>query len=111
MAQVEQVHALLIDIEAQLRQMGLWQAVPPSPEALASSQPFCIDTLDFSQWLQFFSGFGAETASQVASAGHSQRDAVAEGFARRIQRRLGRVPFALSLAQVAHRDPELNAFG
>ena len=53
MAQTEQVHALLIDVEAQLRQMGLWQDEPPAPEALASSQPFCIDTLGFEQWLQF----------------------------------------------------------
>jgi uncharacterized protein YqcC (DUF446 family) len=53
LAQAEQVHALLIDIEAHLRQMGLWQDEPPAPEALASTQPFCIDTLGFDQWLQF----------------------------------------------------------
>ena len=53
MPQSEQVHALLIDVEAHLRQMGLWQLQPPSPEALASDQPFCIDTLGFDQWLQF----------------------------------------------------------
>ena len=53
MAQAEQVAAILIDIEAHLRQLDLWQAEPPSAEALASTQPFCIDTLDFSQWLQF----------------------------------------------------------
>jgi uncharacterized protein YqcC (DUF446 family) len=47
------VAAMLIDIEAQLRQLGLWDAVPPSPEALASEQPFCIDTLTLPQWLQF----------------------------------------------------------
>ena len=48
-----QVAALLIDVEAHLRQMGLWDSEPPSAEALASTQPFCIDTLDFNQWLQF----------------------------------------------------------
>ena len=53
MAQAEQVHALLIDVEAQLRQLGLWQEQPPPSEALASTQPFCIDTLGFDQWLQF----------------------------------------------------------
>lgn len=53
MARAEQVHALLIDVEAHLRQMGLWQSEPPPPEALASDQPFCIDTLGFDQWLQY----------------------------------------------------------
>jgi uncharacterized protein YqcC (DUF446 family) len=44
---------LLIDIEAQLRQLNLWRADLPSAQALASVEPFCIDTLDFPQWLQF----------------------------------------------------------
>ena len=44
---------LLIDIEAELRQLGLWDRLPPSPEALASDQPFSIDTLTLPQWLQF----------------------------------------------------------
>jgi uncharacterized protein YqcC (DUF446 family) len=44
---------LLIDIEAELRQLGQWDRLPPSPEALASDQPFSIDTLTLPQWLQF----------------------------------------------------------
>ncbi len=44
---------VLIDIEAQLRQLSLWEPIPPSPEALASQEPFCIDTLTLPQWLQF----------------------------------------------------------
>jgi uncharacterized protein YqcC (DUF446 family) len=52
-SQAQQVHALLIDVEAHLRQMGLWQPEPPPPDALASAEPFCIDTLGFDQWLQF----------------------------------------------------------
>ena len=47
------IAALLIDIEAELRQLGLWDRQPPSPEALASEQPFSIDTLTLPQWLQF----------------------------------------------------------
>ena len=31
--------------EAQLRQMGLWDKVPPPAQALESDQPFCVDTL------------------------------------------------------------------
>ena len=53
MAQAEEIAALLIDIEAHLRQLDLWQENPPAAEALASAQPFCIDTLNFDQWLQF----------------------------------------------------------
>ena len=47
------VAALLIDSEAELRQLGLWDKLSPSPEALASEQPFSIDTLTLPQWLQF----------------------------------------------------------
>ena len=48
-----EVAALLIDVEAELRQLRLWDEEPPSAEALASTQPFAIDTLTFPQWLQF----------------------------------------------------------
>jgi len=48
-----EVAEVLIDIEAQLRQLGQWDKIPPSTEALASSQPFCVDTLTLPQWLQF----------------------------------------------------------
>jgi len=43
----------LIDIEKELRQLQLWDFEMPSEEALASTQPFAIDTLNFPQWLQF----------------------------------------------------------
>lgn len=43
----------LIDLEAQLRQLNLWAADPPSPDALASEQPFAMDTLALEEWLQF----------------------------------------------------------
>ena len=47
------IAALLIDVEAALRGLRLWDEAPPSAEALASTQPFAIDTLTFPQWLQF----------------------------------------------------------
>ncbi|RNL66804.1 YqcC family protein [Zhongshania marina] len=53
MAESHEVAAVLMDIEAELRRMGCWQAEPPAPEALRSEQPFAIDTLNFAQWLQF----------------------------------------------------------
>jgi len=48
-----QIAEVLIDIEAQLRQLGQWDVVPPTVQALASDQPFCVDTLTLPQWLQF----------------------------------------------------------
>ncbi|MBW4936616.1 YqcC family protein [Marinobacter sp. F4206] len=51
--QIGQVADSLLRIEIELRQLGLWEAEPPSPEALQSTQPFCIDTLEFTQWIQF----------------------------------------------------------
>ena len=53
MTKTVELSSLLIDLEAQLRQLGLWQAESPPAEALASVEPFCIDTLSFPQWLQF----------------------------------------------------------
>ena len=47
------VAEVLIDIEAQLRRLGLWDKIPPSSQALASEEPFCVDTLTLPQWLQF----------------------------------------------------------
>lgn len=43
----------LSDIEKELRCLNQWQINAPSVEALASKQPFCIDTLSFTQWVQF----------------------------------------------------------
>jgi uncharacterized protein YqcC (DUF446 family) len=43
----------LLLIEQALRQAGWWSDEPPGPEALASAEPFCVDTLDFEQWLQW----------------------------------------------------------
>ena len=48
-----EIAEVLIDIEAQLRQLGLWDKIPPSSQALASTEPFCVDTLTLPQWLQF----------------------------------------------------------
>lgn len=47
------IASLLMDIEAELRRLQQWQHAAPAPEALASTEPFCVDTLTFAQWLQF----------------------------------------------------------
>ncbi len=44
---------LLTALEHELQQRQLWQDILPPDEALASSEPFCVDTLTFPQWLQF----------------------------------------------------------
>jgi len=44
-------HLLLI--ERELRVLGMWSATPPTEEALASCEPFCVDTLAFEEWLQW----------------------------------------------------------
>ena len=44
---------ILLALEAELRRLDLWSEQPPTSTALASTEPFCIDTLDFHQWLQF----------------------------------------------------------
>ncbi|MGQ9426618.1 YqcC family protein [Gilvimarinus sp. F26214L] len=49
----DEIATLIMDLEASLRNLGLWSEQRPSAEALASQQPFCVDTLEFQQWLQF----------------------------------------------------------
>lgn len=57
----------LLMLEQELRQQGLWAAQPPSPDALASREPFCVDTLAFEGWLQWV--FIPRMAQIVESAG------------------------------------------
>lgn len=47
------VASLLIDVECDLRKLDAWSSMPPTEEQLASTQPFCIDTLTFVEWVQF----------------------------------------------------------
>ena len=50
---IRQVADSLLSIEVELRQLGLWASELPPEEAFQSTKPFCIDTLEFHQWLQF----------------------------------------------------------
>ncbi len=43
----------LFELERELRALDLWDSRKPAPDALASTQPFAVDTLEFYQWLQF----------------------------------------------------------
>lgn len=51
--QASQLAEALFNLEAALRQNQLWESQTPSREALSSQEPFCLDTLSFTQWLQF----------------------------------------------------------
>jgi uncharacterized protein YqcC (DUF446 family) len=44
---------LLLEIETDLRLFDHWSFEPPSSQALASDLPFCCDTLEVVEWLQF----------------------------------------------------------
>lgn len=40
-------------IETLLREQGQWQAVAPDASVFESTQPFCMDTLEPFEWLQW----------------------------------------------------------
>jgi len=49
----EPVRQLLNELEAALQAENLWSTQPPSLDALASTAPFCCDTMPLEHWLQF----------------------------------------------------------
>ncbi|OYW90485.1 MAG: pseudouridine synthase, partial [Pseudomonadales bacterium 32-61-5] len=51
-SRVPELAEQLLLIERELRVLGVWEALSPDPQALASREPFCVDTLSFEQWLQ-----------------------------------------------------------
>ena len=48
-----QVSQLLNELEDVLRTEKYWQNLSPTAEALSSVEPFCIDTLSCTEWLQW----------------------------------------------------------
>ncbi len=48
-----QLNQILDSLEAQMRQLDLWQQQPICSTALQSTMPFAVDTMSFAQWLQF----------------------------------------------------------
>ncbi|WLI78654.1 YqcC family protein [Kosakonia sp. H02] len=53
MTQHQRVRQQLHLIEAQLREHDLWQTTTPALGAFESTQPFCMDTLEPFEWLQW----------------------------------------------------------
>lgn len=47
------VAEVLMDVEQELRRLELWEFEMISETALASTEPFALDTMSFPQWLQF----------------------------------------------------------
>jgi uncharacterized protein YqcC (DUF446 family) len=43
----------LLGIERELRRLGFWEERSPPRESLNSALPFCYDTLNLTQWVQF----------------------------------------------------------
>ncbi len=52
MSQHIQVQQLLMQLQTAMQQDQLWLSEPPAA-AFNSTEPFCIDTMSFVQWLQF----------------------------------------------------------
>ncbi|HLR16495.1 MAG TPA: YqcC family protein [Alcanivoracaceae bacterium] len=51
--QAQQLHALLQRLQSAMQECDLWATKPPAPEAFMSTEPFCVDTMGFSEWLQW----------------------------------------------------------
>ncbi len=43
----------LLQIEIELRELCAWERESLPDEAFESTRPFCLDTMEFTQWLQF----------------------------------------------------------
>ena len=47
------ISAAIVEIEAEMKRIGYWRAEPLPEEAYNFRQAFAMDTMAFSQWLQF----------------------------------------------------------
>lgn len=47
------IFTALHHLETALKQQNLWTEIAPTAQQLASTEPFCVDTLPFEQWLQW----------------------------------------------------------
>ncbi|MDC5703529.1 YqcC family protein [Vibrio europaeus] len=53
MTKEKQLAALIDCLELSMKQLELWCSEQPSEQALASQQPFALDTLEPQAWLQW----------------------------------------------------------
>ena len=52
-ATVEQIQAKIEQIEAEMKRIGMWQQTALEPEKYEFKAAFAMDTMAYSQWLQF----------------------------------------------------------
>lgn len=48
-----QINTVLIHIQSLMSTEGFWSDIDIDSSALNSQQPFCCDTMNFNEWLQF----------------------------------------------------------
>lgn len=53
MSKHEKAGALILALKEVMEKYGHWENKPPSAQALASVEPFAVDTLSCAQWLQW----------------------------------------------------------
>jgi uncharacterized protein YqcC (DUF446 family) len=66
-AAIEQVQAKVDQIEAEMKRIGFWQTTPLEPEKYEFKAAFAMDTMAYSQWLQFI--FVPRVHEVIASRG------------------------------------------
>lgn len=49
----DSVAEVLQEMTTELKALDMWSTEPPPTEAMASTAPFCCDTMAFEQWLQY----------------------------------------------------------
>jgi uncharacterized protein YqcC (DUF446 family) len=49
----DELRDLLTALEQELHVQHRWESTPPDEQALSSTEPFAVDTLEFDQWLQW----------------------------------------------------------
>ena len=53
MTNPDETRRLLQNIKQEMRRLDIWEDSPPAVDALESVNPFCYDTLEIHQWLQW----------------------------------------------------------
>ncbi|MBM6551950.1 YqcC family protein [Marinomonas ostreistagni] len=51
--QYSELADLMLELQMAMQEAHVWECQPPTPQALASDKPFCIDTMTFEQWLRY----------------------------------------------------------
>lgn len=93
------LQGLLAELENELRALGWWEQQAPSAQALQSQEPFCIDTLEFAQWLQWVF---VPRMSAILKSGHAlpSQCAIYEAAEVVYQQQLGQVTDLLECLKI-----------